>query len=125
MHYHLVTTDGDGAAPAVRTVATVGDAERDALRAAMVFSDWAPKRYPGRTWKRGEVAVYLDRTTTATRAPLLREVSVIRCAGGTPDAPDCLLPGTGVPALNLEPTAPAPQVAEPAERPVLRGQRAG
>ena len=122
MHYHLVTTDGDERAPEVRTVPTAAEAERDALRAAMVFSDWAPKRYPGRTWKRGEVAVYLDRTTTATHAPLLREVSVIRCAAGTPDAPECLLRGMGVPALNLEPAAPA---AEVEERPVLRGQRAG
>ena len=125
MHYHLVTTDGDGRAPGVRTVTTAADAERDALRAAMVFGDWAPKRYPGRSWKRGEVAVYLDRTTTATRAPLAREVSVIRCTAGSPEAPECLLRGMGIPALNLEPTAPAAPAAEPAERPVLRGQRAG
>jgi len=122
MHYHLVTLDGEGRAPGIRTVTTAADAERDALRAAMVFGDWAPKRYPGRTWKRGEVAVYLDRTTTATRAPMPREVSVIRCVASTTDEPDCLLRGMGVPALNLEPTAPA---EAPVERPVLRGQRAG
>jgi hypothetical protein len=122
MHYHLVTADGDGRAAGVRTVTTAADAERDALRAAMAWNDWAPKRYPGRTWKRGEVAVYLDRTTTAARAPIVREVSVIRCTASTPDSPECLLRGMGVPALNLEATEPA---APPAERPVLRGQRAG
>ena len=125
MHYHLVTRDGDGRAPGIRTVTTAADAERDALRTAMVFSDWAPKRYPGRTWKRGEVAVYLDRTTTATRAPIAREVSVIRCTASTPEALDCLLRDMGVPALNLEPAAPAAPAAEPGERPALRGQRAG
>lgn len=125
MHYHLVTTDGEGQAPGVRTLTTGADAERDALRAAMVFTDWAPKRYPGRTWKRGEVAVYLDRTATATRAPLIREVSVLRCAAGTPDAPDCLLRAMGVPALNLDATEPTAPADAPAERHVLRGQRAG
>jgi len=121
MHYHLVTADGDGRAPGVRTVTTSGDAERDALRAAMAWSDWSPKRYPGRTWKRGEVAVYLDRSTSATRPPILREVSILRCAAGTSEEPDCLLRAMGVPALNLEPAeAPAP-----APQPALRGQRAG
>ena len=121
MHYHLVTTDGDGRGPGVRTVMTSADAERDALRAAMVWSDWSPKRYPGRTWKRGEVAVYLDRSTSATRPPILREVSILRCTASTHDHPDCLLRAMGVPALNLEPAeAPAP-----APQPVLRGQRAG
>ena len=120
MHYHLVTTDGDGQAPGVRTVTTSADAERDALRAAMVWSDWAPKRYPGRTWRRGEVAVYLDRTHSATRPPILREVSILRCTAGTPHAPGCLMHALGVPALNLEPAAePAP-----VEHPPLRGQRA-
>jgi hypothetical protein len=124
MHYHLVTTDGDGHPPGVRTVTTAADAERDALRAAVAWGDWAPKRYPGRTWKRGEVAVYLDRTATATRAPMLREVSVIRCTAGTPEAPECLLRGMGVPALNLEAAEAATPAAPAAERPALRGQRA-
>ena len=120
MHYHLVTTDGDGRTPGVRTVTTSADAERDALRAAMAWSDWAPKRYPGRTWKRGEVAVYLDRATSPGRPPILREVSVLRCTASTPHGPDCLLPALGVPALNLEPAA-----EETPAQPPLRGQRAG
>ena len=121
MHYHLVTADGDGRAPGVRTVTTSADAERDALRAAMAWSDWAPKRYPGRTWKRGEVAVYLDRSSSATRPPILREVSILRCKSTVPHGPDCLLRAMGVPALNLEPTESTP----PAPQPALRGQRAG
>src|SRR6185295_14998438 len=122
MHYHLVTADGDGRAPGVRTVTTSGDAERDALRAAMAWNDWSPKRYPGRTWRRGEVAVYLDRTTSAHRPPILRELSILRCPANTPDAPDCLLRAMGVPALNLE---PAPVVEAPPDAAVVRGQRTG
>ncbi|HWP65458.1 MAG TPA: hypothetical protein VNO26_06050 [Candidatus Limnocylindria bacterium] len=122
MHYHLVTTDGDGRLPAVRTVGTPSEAEREALRLAMAWGDWAPKRYPGRSWKRGEVAVYLDRTSSAHQAPILREVSVVRCPASSDEAPDCLLRAMGIPALNLEPARPVESAPEPV---VPRGQRAG
>ena len=101
MHYHLVTTDSAESAPGIRTVMTSGEAEREALRAVMVWLDWAPKRYPGRTWKRGEVAVYLDRNTNSHRPSARRELAIIRCLASAPDAPDCLLRAMGVPALNL------------------------
>lgn len=122
MHYHLVTKDGAGAPPAVRTIKTSTDAEREALSAAMRHGDWAPKRYPGRTWRRGEVAVYLDRISRLDRPPVHRELSILRCAASSELAHDCLLQSMGIPALNLEPvTAP-----EPAGAPVvIRGQRAG
>lgn len=116
MHYHLVSTDGLGSEPNARTFSSATEAEREALRAAMNGADWVPKRYPGRTWKRGEVVVYLDRTATAERPPIRREVSVLRCGASTPASPDCLLRSMGIPALNLEPgaapdapPAPAPQ----------------
>jgi hypothetical protein len=105
MHYHLVTTDNTGSAPGVETVMTSGEAEREALRAAMVWGDWAPKRYPGRTWKRGEVAVYLDRTTNSHQPSVRRELAILRCPANGPDEPNCLLRAMGIPALNLEPGA--------------------
>jgi len=122
MHYHLVTTDGAGDSPPdVRTVTTSSDAEREALRAAMVHGDWTPKRYPGRTWKRGEVAVYLDRISKPERPPIHRELSILRCAAASPAAPDCVLRNMGIPALNLEP----PPATEAPEAPAaIRGQRA-
>jgi hypothetical protein len=121
MHYHLVTIDGGGTSPDVRTVTNSGDAEREGLRAAMLHGDWAPKRYPGRTWKRGEVAVYLDRESRLERAPVHRELSILRCAAPSPAAPDCVLQSLGIPALNLE----LPAVEALPDTVALRGQRAG
>jgi hypothetical protein len=122
MQYHLVSTEGTGGPPAVRTVTTAGDAEREALRAAMLHADWTPKRYPGRTWKRGEVAVFLDRESRPERPPVRRELSILRCAAPTPAAPDCLLASMGIPALNLE---PAPAVETPRDVAATGGQRTG
>jgi hypothetical protein len=125
MHYHLVTTDGAGGLPAVRTVSVATDAEREALRLAMAPADWAPKRYPGRTWKRGEVAVYLDRTNRLNQSPSRRELSLVRCPAGSTAAPDCLLRAMGIPALNLQSVPPAP-AAEPVHAPAVAGsQRTG
>ena len=122
MHYHLVTTDGTGSAPGVRTVMTSGEAEREALRAALVWGDWAPKRYPGRTWKRGEIAVYLDRNTNSHNLPDRRELAILRCSASGVEAPDCLLRSMGIPALNLEPAAASDAPPEHAAK--LPGQRA-
>jgi hypothetical protein len=122
MHYHLVTTEGGGGSPGVHTVTNSGDAEREALRAAMLHGDWTPKRYPGRTWKRGEVAVYLDRESGLERGPRRREISILRCAAASPAAPDCVVQAMGIPALNLE---PAPDVTAPMNAAPIRGQRAG
>jgi hypothetical protein len=122
MHYHLITTDGPSVRPAVHTVATASEAERTALRAAMQHTDWAPKRYPGRTWKRGEVGVFLDRTVHPDRPPVHRTLSIVRCMATSAAAPDCLLRTLGVPALNLA-DAPAPGPMRPAAP--LTGQRSG
>ena len=111
MHYHLVATDGVHTTPAIRTIATAADAEREALRTAMLHGDWAPKRYPGRTWKRGEIAVYLDRSSRVDRPPNRRALSIVRCLAASDAAHDCVPRSLGVPALNLAPTVPheAPQ----------------
>jgi len=122
MHYHLVTTDNTGSAPGVETVMTSGEAERGALRAAMVWGDWSPKRYPGRTWKRGEVAVYLDRNTNSHRPSARRELAILRCMADGPEAPNCLLRAMGVPALNLGTDASSEMPEAAADVP---GHRAG
>ena len=108
MHYHLVTTGAHDERDGIATVDTAAGAEREALRLAMGHGDWNPKRYPGRTWKRGEVAVYLDRDARGSRGPNPRELSIVRCPASDALALDCYLRSIGVPALNLngEPAEP-------------------
>lgn len=99
MQYHLVLTDMQGRCVAVRSVSGHAAADREARLVLADTPDWTPTRYPGRSWRRGEVAVFLDRRTSQ-----LRELSVLRCGADHELAPlDCPLRSLGIPALNLEP----------------------
>jgi hypothetical protein len=111
MHYHLVLTDERGCCVAVRSVDGHSAADREARLVLASAPDWTPTRYPGRSWRRGEVTVFVDR-----RRALRRELSVLRCGADHATAPlDCPLRSLGIPALNLQPipaVAPAPAAAD-------------
>lgn len=111
MHYHLVLTDAQGRCVAVRSVEGHAAADREARLLIADAPGWTPTRYPGRSWRRGEIAVFLDR-----RGPLRRELSVLRChAHAIAASLDCPLRSLGIPALNLEPwpTPPTSQADGP------------
>jgi hypothetical protein len=115
MQYHLVLTDEHGRCVTVRSVGDHTAADRETRLLLTETPDWTPTRYPGRSWRRGEVAVFLDR-----RGPVRRELSVLRCAADHDGAPlDCPLRFLGIPALNLQATfgsAHAPTAASPPSR---------
>jgi len=99
MRYHLVLTDERGHCVSVRSVEGHTAADREARLVLADVPSWTPTRYPGRSWRRGEVAVFIDR-----RNALRRELSVLRCAIDHDTAPlECPLRSLGIPALNLEP----------------------
>lgn len=99
MQYHLVLTDERGHCIGVRSVAGHSTADREVRLILADIPDWTPTRYPGRSWRRGEVAVFVDR-----RHSVRRELSMLRCAADHDAAPlDCPLRSLGIPALNLEP----------------------
>jgi hypothetical protein len=104
MQYHLVLTDERGHCVGVRSVEGHAAADREARLVLGDVPTWTPTRYPGRSWRRGEIAVFIDR-----RNSLLRELSVLRCATDHETAPlECPLRSLGIPALNLEPVAGGP-----------------
>ena len=78
-HYHLVLT-GDGGPCRSETFATWEEAEENAAALSRESAEWVPRRYPGRAWHTGEIAVYLDRRTLLRRVPD-REIVIIRCDG--------------------------------------------
>lgn len=101
MRYHLVLTDERGHCVDVRSAPDHGAADREARLVLGNAPEWTPTRYPGRSWRRGEVAVFVDR-----RRSVRRELSVLRCFADHDSAPlDCPLRSLGIPALNLEPIA--------------------
>jgi len=113
MQYHLVLSDEHGNRILVRTVEGHAAADRESRLLLADSPGWTPKRYPGRSWRHGEVGVYLDRTRSQ-----LRELSILRCAAdhdGTPLA--CPLRAIGIPALNLQPATAESPSAEPAPLP--------
>ena len=99
MHYHVLLIDDQGEhLDAADTFGTRYEAEE---RAATVVRDiagpgWTGKRYPGRTWRPQEVAVYLDRRALERNTPGL-ELAILRCApaSGTHD-PGCYLHDRGL-----------------------------
>lgn len=120
MEYHLVLTDENGLCVDVRTVDGHRAAEREVRLMLAAANPWTPKRYPGRSWRRGEVDLWVDRVTAVRR-----ELSVLRCPVDhrVPQL-DCVLRSLGIPALNLEPIAldaagrqTPPSPPEPPQRP--------
>lgn len=114
MQYHLVLTDEEGYCVALQSVEGHATADR-AVRALLADRPaWRPTRYPGRSWRRGEIAVYMDRATSVRR-----ELSVLRCAADHDGAPlDCPLRSLGIPALNLRAEAESVELPVQSRRPV-------
>lgn len=82
MHYHIVVQDASGERVEERIFSSLADAERAASVVMQRIDDrvWQPKRYPGRSAHRGEIAVYLDRTHPELR----RELAIVRCRTSAP-----------------------------------------
>jgi hypothetical protein len=77
MHYHVVLKDGTAARRTrVERFEMLDEAETVAqlLSERYIQPSWIPTRYPGRSSRLHEVAVYLDRRNTSRR-----EVTVLRC----------------------------------------------
>jgi hypothetical protein len=109
MHYHLLLTDERGEFVDIRTVETSNEADRHARLVLSGQMSWSPNRYPGRSWKRGETAVYIDRRSSTHQA-----LAILRCAADGPLDLACLLRALGVPALNLANAAKPDLVDAPA-----------
>ena len=81
MHYHVVLIDDDGEhVDEDLTFMRQDEAEERALAVARQRDgpEWAGKRYPGRSWRWQELAVYTDRRVFERRVPRL-ELSIVRC----------------------------------------------
>jgi hypothetical protein len=112
MHYHLLLTDERGEFVDIRTVETAPEADRHARLVLSGQTSWSPNRYPGRSWKRGEIAVYLDRQRATHR-----ELVILRCPADGPLDLACLLRALGIPALNLGADADREMTEAPAAPP--------
>ena len=87
MHYHVVLTV-DGQENFTGTFDTWEYAEQAAEALSRAPDAWVPRRYPGRSWRAGEVAVYLDRR--AWRRVTRQELTIIRClVDGREPGPAC------------------------------------
>src|SRR2546430_6202315 len=87
MHYHVVLTV-DGQEDFTATFGTWKDAQETAESISRQCRGWVPRRYPGRSWRAGEVAVYLDRRTG--RRVIRQELAIIRChVDGSEPWPAC------------------------------------
>ena len=88
MHYHVVLIV-DGQEDFTGTFGTWKDAQEAAESISRHHCrDWVPRRYPGRSWRAGEVAVYLDRR--AWRRVTRQELTIIRClVDGREPGPAC------------------------------------
>ncbi len=81
MHYHVLLIDDQGEhLDSASTFETQGEAERQAETVARQIDGpgWSGKRYPGRVWRRQEVAVYLDRRALERQLTHL-ELAIVRC----------------------------------------------
>ena len=80
MHYHVVLIDDQGEhLDSASTFETQPEAERQAEVVARQIDGpgWSGKRYPGRVWRRQEIAVYLDRRALQRQQRL--ELTIVRC----------------------------------------------
>ena len=99
MHYHVVLIDDQGEhLDSASTFETQPEAERQAEAVARQIDGpgWSGKRYPGRVWRRQEIAVYLDRRALQRERGRL-ELAIVRCgrAAGEHD-PGCYLHHRGL-----------------------------
>jgi hypothetical protein len=99
MHYHVVLIDEQGEhLDSASTFETQPEAEREAETVARQIDGpgWSGKRYPGRVWRRQEIAVYLDRRALQRQRSRL-ELAIVRCdrVGGEHD-PGCYLHHRGL-----------------------------
>ena len=93
MHYHVVLTV-DGQEDFTGTFGAWKDAQEAAESISRQCRDWAPRRYPGRSSRAGEVAVYLDRRVG--RRVIRQELAIIRChVDGREPWPACHVWGGG------------------------------
>src|SRR5438876_12190353 len=101
MHYHVVRIDEEGehVDPAL-IFDRQDEAEERAVAVAREIDGpgWSGKRYPGRSGRRQELAVYIDRRVLERRLPRL-ELSIVRCDGsGREPVPGCCAWKVGLPA---------------------------
>jgi hypothetical protein len=93
MHYHVVLID-ERAEHVERalTFARQDEAEEEAVAVARKIDGpgWSGKRYPGRSWRPQEVAVFLDRRPLEREVPRL-ELTIVRCDGKGAHGPGCYL----------------------------------
>ena len=100
MHYHVVLIDDEG--EHVDPALTFDRQDEAEERAAAVAREtdgpgWSGKRYPGRSWRRQEVAVYIDRPVFERQVPRL-ELSIVRCdVDGREPVPGCYASQLGLP----------------------------
>ncbi len=93
MHYHVVLIV-DGQDDFTGTFGTLKDAQETAESISRQCRDWVLRRYPGRSWRAGEVAVYLD--PRAGRRVIRRGLKIIRChVDGREPWPACHVWGGG------------------------------
>jgi len=78
MHYHVVMKDGAARPLGIERFEMLDEAETVAqlVSERYIQPSWIPTRYPGRSSRLHEVAVYLDRRNMSRR-----EVAILRCDG--------------------------------------------
>src|SRR5437667_206162 len=109
MHYHVVLIV-DGQDDFTGTFGTWKDARETAESISRQCRDWVLRRYPGRSWRAGEVAVYLD--PRAGRRVIRQGLRIIRChVDGREPWPACHVWGPrckgGEDAARAKPRPPA------------------
>jgi len=122
MHYHVVLTV-DGQDDFTGTFGTLKDAQETAESISRQCHDWVPRRYPGRSWRAGEVAVYLDHR--AGRRVIRQGLVIIRChVDGREPWPACHVWGRAAKAPNAWLTEP-PLAGDRRTRNARIGRRGG
>jgi hypothetical protein len=99
MHYHVLLIDDQGEhVDSASTFDSQTEAERQAETIVRQIDGpgWHAKRYPGRVWRRQEVAVYLDRRPLQRHVTHL-ELAIVRCDRATGEHdPGCYLHHRGL-----------------------------
>jgi hypothetical protein len=100
MHYHVVLINEEGEhVDGALTFNRQDEAEERAVAVAREIDGpgWSGKRYPGRSWRRQELAVYIDRRVIERQVARL-EVSIVRCDVNGKGAPEgCYATRLGLP----------------------------